>query len=972
MYLKKVLLFFTAFSLFMSSTFSVQAEKAPVRRRSTGHYQRIVPQRGTLTQYETIQRLLKEKKYDVLRKEIAKGLDLNAKNYIGDTSVCTAIKRQDVEMFSILQTLGADISPSCVRDIPMDKRSAFIQNYQNSGGSLSYENQEKLMARPINWKMLGGIGSGVVGAGVVALAVSGGGGGGSGSGNVEVPPPTTSELEDSSDANAYLTSEFYGNSLGFQQPTDFLGLIDANKAYAYAVQNNLPVAGEGVTVGVIDSGIDTNHSDLKGAVKVDESGNPLIFEALSSGIETNAIKHFAEPLEPHGTHVAGIIAGRRNNYGMHGVAYHSDLVGAKFDLDTGVYASDFMNAFQYVVDNGAQVINNSWGSKGVYLTDDLAENIYNWNEHNWFLTPAIRYASVQNDAITVFAAGNAGDYKTGIHPQAGIEAAVLMVMPELLYYKENGTLQPFNSHPDDLSKIKGSRFVSVVAVNNEGNDLAYYSQRCGSAAHWCVAAPGGEAFLDENNQSFGGIVSTIPNNRFLMEHGTSMAAPVVSGVLANILGASPSLKPEEAVAIMFETATDLGAKGVDEVYGWGLVNLQKALQPVGTTTLALGNTTTENQINFAGSRLTLPKAFSASLLSLLPEHIVVLDKYKRGFNMSVKNIIRSTTHSKQAFADTLRSFTHHKKVQKIKPSEKFAMSFSQNENAFSSDDMSGLNFDMTYQSRDALSFSFAFSQNAKEGIDTYFDQVLRNPFTTSATELYSLSNDFKLHNNLSLGFSAAVGKNNFFDGNDKTDYQHEDALQTGTIHLAYTPSKFVDVNFSAGVLNEQNAALGLNGGGAFDMADSQTYFMGTEFSVFAIEKLKLSAAYYYGTTQTKDTNTLMNLSDIQSESIALKASYHLNNNSVFGFRANSPLYIRKASAEFNLPVARDAREDVIYRQHITADLKSEAREWDFALFTTHQADNWHFSAESMVRTSPEHQANVKNDYRLMLSFGFDY
>ena len=182
----------------------------------------------------------------------------------------------------------------------------------------------------------------------------------------------------------------------------------------------------------------------------------------------------------------------------------------------------------------------------------------------------------------------------------------------------------------------------------------------------------------------------------------------------------------------------------------------------------------------------------------------------------------------------------------------------------------------------------------------------------------------------------------------------------------------MDLKFSGGVLNEQEAVLGLNGGGAFDMDDSKTYFMGAQMDFWATEKLKFSAAYYYGSSQSAQGNTLLKLSDIQSESVALKASYQLNENSVFGLRANSPLYIRKASAEFNLPVARDAKEDIIYRQTVMADLASEARELDFGLFTMHQSDNWHFSAESMVRLNPEHQANVKNDYRLMFSFGFTY
>ena len=257
-------------------------------------------------------------------------------------------------------------------------------------------------------------------------------------------------------------------------------------------------------------------------------------------------------------------------------------------------------------------------------------------------------------------------------------------------------------------------------------------------------------------------------------------------------------------------------------------------------------------------------------------------------------------------------------------------------------------------------------------MDGYFNQALKNPFTTSATEVYTVSNTLNLQDNLILDFSVSTGKNNFFDGNSRLDYQHEDSLQSGTVQLTYTPMKSTTFKFLTGLLSENDSVLGLNGAGAFDVSDSKTYFMGVQLSAEPIENLELSTSYYYGTSTTASKTSIMKLSDIQSESIAFKAAYSFDKGCVLGVRSESPLYLRKATAEFDLPVARDAKEDVIYREKIRADLTSEAREWDFSVFSSYRVDNWKFQTEAMVRLNPEHQSDVKNDYRLMFSFGFDY
>jgi len=1067
MRLKKVLFLCVAASVFMSSVATpVYAAKQPVTsksfqsgsnrtqtrsfsrstRKTVSQKQTYYSARGRLTHYQTIQNLLDNKDYDGLRKNVLKGLNINATNHNGDTSLCHAIKKNDTQSFSILRTLGAQENHACMYKIPLEQRQLFVSLYLEEGGSLSLETQEVMSKQPVNWSLWGKIGgSALVAGGVVAVAV-GASGGGSGSDSSDgnngggdisdpLPPEPTPPIVDSpTDPASYLTPEFNGTALsGYSEVTNFLSAIKANYAYAYAVQNNQPVAGEGITVGVIDSGVNVNHPDLKYNIKRDENGKVVgasfdygpcrgtnrkncwfvnedtlelsfydnnqqqisygmlglgdflswvVYDAgFSSDYDWDLQKDNPSPnytqesldLETgaeHGTHVAGIIAASKNDSGMHGVAYNAEIVAVNLingwiNLDDDTY-----NAFKFVVDNGAKVINNSWGIPEVYLTDTLSENLTNWDNYQSTLTPAIRYASIDNDAITLFAAGNDGDYETGEHPQAGIEAAAPMVMPSLLYYKDaDGSLKQFTSYPADPSQIAASRFVAVVSLNNDLNDLAYYSQRCGAAANWCIATPGGEV-VEFDNQ--GGIVSTVLGDSYEMLQGTSMATPVVSGALATILGAAPSLKTEEAVAIMFETATDLGQTGVDEVFGHGLLNLERALQPVGTTTLALDNTTTGQQISFAGTRLTLPRTFSASLLKQLPEHMVVLDKYKRGFDISTKNIVRSTTHSKQSFANSLRAFTHQKEIEHFAPSEKLNFSFSQSQSPSASDYLDGVSFGLSYLATDRLSFNFAFEQNAKEGMDGYFNQALKNPFTTSATNVYSVSNTLKLQDKLMLDFALSTGKNNFFDGNSRLDYQHEDSLHSGTVQLTYTPVKSAALKFSTGLLSENDSVLGLNGAGAFDVSDSKTYFMGVQLSAQPIKKLELSASYYYGTSSTASKTNFMKLSDIQSESIAFKAAYSLDKDCVLGFRTESPLYLRKATAEFDLPVARDATEDVVYRKKIKADLTSEAREWDFSVFSTYRIDNWKFQTEAMVRLNPEHQSDVKNDYRLMFSFGFDY
>ncbi|MSQ19216.1 MAG: hypothetical protein EXR39_06550 [Betaproteobacteria bacterium] len=122
------------------------------------------------------------------------------------------------------------------------------------------------------------------------------------------------------------------------------------------------------------------------------------------------------------------------------------------------------------------------------------------------------------------------------------------------------------------------RIIAVGAVG-ANNAIAGFSNRAGDTKNWFMVAPG---------IAVPG-ASAFSNTGMVYMSGTSAAAPLVAGAAASILAHWPYLSAERIAGILFVSATDLGAPGVDEVFGWGLLNLERALLPIGTATLSLAS-----------------------------------------------------------------------------------------------------------------------------------------------------------------------------------------------------------------------------------------------------------------------------------------------------------------------------------------------------------------------------------------------
>ncbi len=212
--------------------------------------------------------------------------------------------------------------------------------------------------------------------------------------------------------------------------------------------------------------------------------------------------HVEGPDATHGTHVAGIIAGvRGNNLGLDGIASNVKIMSIRVVPDGDERDKDVANAIRYAVDNGANLINMSFGksySPGKKVVDAAA-----------------KYAS-DNGVLLIHAAGNS---------DKNIDEA------------ENF---PNDQVKDSDSYITNWIEVGSITANSDKYLVSSFSNFGKKSVD--VFAPGSD------------IYSTIPNNEYAFLSGTSMAAPTVTGVAALVWSYYPNLSASDLKEVLLESA----------------------------------------------------------------------------------------------------------------------------------------------------------------------------------------------------------------------------------------------------------------------------------------------------------------------------------------------------------------------------------------------------------------------------------
>ncbi|WP_404356241.1 S8 family serine peptidase [Cytobacillus firmus] len=292
-----------------------------------------------------------------------------------------------------------------------------------------------------------------------------------------------------------ITRSAYAKKLGNADPKVsemyHLKNLGIEKAQTMAGKNKVKVA-------VIDGGVDSKHPELK---------NQLI-----------ANKNAMDPIkkgapDPHGTHVAGIIAAEKGNgVGGYGIAPNSEVISI-------------------------DVFNRSWMVTDYTIAEGILEairqkaDVINMSLGGYFPSPIMQDAvkkAIDAGITVVAAAGNDG-------------ANVV-------------------NYPASFEGV-----ISVGATNSK-NDLADFSTFGPSVD---VVAPG--------HQVYSSVYDPDKQSSFLKMSGTSMSSPVVAGAVSLLLSKHPNLTPYQVNYILTHTAKDLGDKGYDLKYGYGMIDLEKIL-----------------------------------------------------------------------------------------------------------------------------------------------------------------------------------------------------------------------------------------------------------------------------------------------------------------------------------------------------------------------------------------------------------
>jgi len=292
-----------------------------------------------------------------------------------------------------------------------------------------------------------------------------------------------------------------------------------------------------VIIAVVDSGIDFSHPDLPQYIwtnpnEIVDNGIDDDFNGLIDDIHGwNFLEQNNDLTDKrgHGTHVAGIIAAKRNNsIGIAGINPGAIIMPIKVANEEG--ESNSLHIYQginYAVNQGAQIINVSLGGRGVSQMVQLAIN----HAHEMGVFVAV-------------ASGNTGEYSGNVSPASTNHA------------------------------------FAVSAIDYDGK----WSTISSVGPNIAILAPGEEILSLRSKDSFHKRAVKDPIKKlYFRQSGTSFSTPMVAATASLLLTKNPNLTPDQIEDILLNTANDMGVKGWDGRHGAGSLNATEALKAANKT-----------------------------------------------------------------------------------------------------------------------------------------------------------------------------------------------------------------------------------------------------------------------------------------------------------------------------------------------------------------------------------------------------
>ena len=420
---------------------------------------------------------------------------------------------------------------------------------------------------------------------IFALALSACGGGEVRS--TPVPPPPTADLPPAPAATPPVpppppTTSFATPEYLRSDGPSFHRAITAYQAGA---------SGHGVTVGVIDSGIDPNSHEFSGRIHA------------QSGDVTGAGRPLGDD-DGHGTSVSRVLAAAKDDRDVHGIAFNAtilalraDQVGSCAPTAQGVdeagcsfFDSAIAAGVDRAVDNKARVINISLGGAGGASSA---------------LRTAINRATSAGVVVVVSAGNEGNELDPAFDPNSPSPFA------QALLANGNGLV------------------IIATAVDDDGI-IAKFSNKAGVLQNAVLSALGQNICCEYRNDTIYRLNAN-DGTSVRVYNGTSYAAPQIAGAAALLAQAFPNLTGAQIVNLLLTSARDAGAPDTDAIYGRGILDIGRAFAPAGTTSLAGTNTAVALNGNGGTTSMSMGDAASAPMSI----NAVVLDSYGRAYDINV-------------------------------------------------------------------------------------------------------------------------------------------------------------------------------------------------------------------------------------------------------------------------------------------------------------------------------------------------
>jgi subtilisin family serine protease len=689
-----------------------------------------------------------------------------------------------------------------------------------------------------------------------------------------------------------------------------LGAIGTSTALAFGA------TGRGVTVGVIDTGIDVNNPEFYGRIHPESRD---FYERARLTDE-----------DGHGTGVASVSAGALNASGTHGVAAEATILALRVDEPgscppCSLPEDAIARATDHAIANGARVMNYSLAGaepSGLGLQQSLL-------------------AAVAADTVLVFAAGNNGmphpEYPGRLVSEPWMNGQGIVVGA----IDANGALADFVQ--------PGDKFASALP---------------GDAYNYYMVAPGDE------------IKVAAPGGGYVLGEGTSFAAPHVSGAAAAVISAWPWLAASEVVEILLGTATDLGAPGVDAVYGRGLLNLPGIFSPVGPATLPTGDTVEDAGAPIASANLQTGGAFGRAVASSeLLKRAVIIDAYGRDFDADL-------TRRVAAQGGRVRAEEWAEPQPQAQPfgSKDGAP---QTSYAFSRDPVGArfgeaavgieierfaLTADVTGTTRYALSRGFGIGDyfgltNSED--DAVAGLLRRDAFSSPYLGLVENGDGMVLGHGLGAGLELRVGLA-LQDEEDKGSAPRgERTAYSAELRRTFENGAHLSAQF--GVLTEQSGVLGSTAEGAFAIAgESRTRFICLSGRMPRGERIELYGHASVGWTDAGSltAGVIDNLSSLRTTALGMGAGVRevVAERDRLDITISQPVRVTSGSARISVPTGT-TKTGAIVRESERLSLVPDGRQLDLEVaYRASLAPDQELRLNYVAQLEPSHDADAETEH----------